>query len=83
MLKLLLELARDATRLSQRQFEIEQEKRRLGRNITILDLIRLQEDLAQARLSELNATIGYLNALTNLDQFLGTTLQTWKVKIRD
>ncbi len=78
-----LELAQNATRLSQRQFEIEQEKQRLGRPTTILDLIRLQEDLAQARLDELNATIGYLNALTNLDQFLGTTLQTWKIEIRD
>ncbi len=78
-----LELARNATRLSQKQLEIEQEKQRLGRPTTILDLIRLQEDLAQARLDELNATIGYLNALTNLDQFLGTTLQTWKIEIRD
>ena len=78
-----LELAQNATRLSQQQLEIEQEKQKLGRPTTILDLIRLQEDLAQARLSELNATIGYLNALTNLDQFLGTTLQTWQINIRD
>ncbi len=78
-----LELAQNATRLSQRQLEIEQEKQRLGRPTTILDLIRLQEDLAQARLDELNATIGYLNALTNLDQFLGTTLQTWKIEVRE
>lgn len=78
-----LELAQNATRLSQQQLEIEQEKQRLGRPTTILDLIRLQEDLAQARLSELNATIGYLNALTGLDQFLGTTLETWQVNIEN
>ena len=78
-----LELAQNSTRLSQRQLEIEEEKRRLGIDTTILDLINLQEDLAQARLDELGATIGYLNALTNLDQFLGTTLQTWNIEIRD
>lgn len=78
-----LELARDATRLSERQLEIEQEKQRLGRPTTILDLISLQEELAQRRVGELNATISYLNALTNLDQFLGTTLQTWQINIKD
>ncbi|KST63833.1 TolC family protein [Mastigocoleus testarum] len=78
-----LELAQNSTRLSQQQLEIEEERRRLGRDVTILDLIRLQEDLAQARVDELDATIGYLNALTNLDLFLGTTLQTWNIEIRD
>lgn len=78
-----LELARNATRLSQQQLEIEEERRRLGRDVTILDLIRLQEDLAQARVDELNATIGYLNALTDLDQFLGTTLQTWQINVEN
>ncbi|MDJ0772082.1 MAG: TolC family protein [Mastigocoleus sp. MO_167.B18] len=77
-----LELARDATRLSQKQLEIEQEKRKLGLGEgTIFELISFQDRLAQARTNELNAKIGYLNALTNLDQFLGTTLQTWKIEI--
>ena len=79
-----LELAQDATRLSQKQLEIEQEQRKLGLGEgTIFELISFQDDLAQARTSELNAKIGYLNALTNLDQFLGTTLQTWKIEVRE
>ena len=78
-----LELAQRATQLSQRQLEIEQEKRRLGRGTDIFQLINLQDSLAQARNAELDANIRYLNSLTNLDQFLGTTLQTWKVEIRN
>ena len=76
-----LELARRATQLSQQQLEIEQEKLKLGRGSGVFQLIILQNALAQARNAELDATIQYLNALTNLDQFLGTTLQTWQVKI--
>ncbi|MFH7026251.1 MAG: TolC family protein [Heteroscytonema crispum UTEX LB 1556] len=76
-----LELARNETQLSERQLAIEQEKLKLGRSNT-LDIISLQNALAQARNNELNATIAYLNALTNLDQILGTTLQTWQVTIK-
>ncbi len=76
-----LELAQRATQLSQQQLEIEQEKLKLRRGSGVFQLISLQNGLAQARNAELDATIGYLNALTNLDQFLGTTLQTWQVKI--
>jgi outer membrane protein TolC len=53
----------------------------LGRPITVFELVRLQNDLEQARNVELNATIDYLNALTRLDQVLGTTLDTWQVTI--
>ena len=77
-----LELARQATQLSVRQLEIEQEKQKLGRS-RLLDIIKLQNDLVQAKNNELNATITYLNALTSLDQFLGTTLQTWQVSIEN
>jgi outer membrane protein TolC len=75
-----LELARQATQLSVRQLEIEQEKQKLGKS-RLLDIIKLQNDLVQAKNNELNATIIYLNSLTSLDQFLGTTLQTWQVSI--
>lgn len=76
-----VELAQKATKLSERQLEIAREKQRLGREITVFELIRLQEDLVQARNLELNATINYLNALTRLDQTLGTTLETWQITI--
>ena len=76
-----VELARKATESSERQLEIAREKQRLGREVTVFELVRLQDDLAQARNVELNATIDYLNALTRLDQTLGTTLDTWQVTI--
>jgi outer membrane protein TolC len=76
-----VELARKATELSERQLEIAREKQKLGRPITVFELVRLQNDLVQARNQELNATINYLNALTRLDQTLGTTLDTWQVTI--
>ncbi|NET06123.1 MAG: TolC family protein [Symploca sp. SIO2B6] len=76
-----VELARRATELSERQLEIEQERQRLGRGSTIFEIVNLQNDLAQARNAELDAIINYLNTLTRLDQTLGTTLDTWQVKI--
>ena len=36
---------------------------------------------ADETVRELNATINYLNALTQLDQTLGTTLDTWDIQL--
>lgn len=76
-----VELANKVTESSERQLEIAREKQRLGRDITVFELIRLQDELVQARNIELNAIINYLNALTRLDQTLGTTLDTWQVVV--
>ncbi|MEA5594698.1 TolC family protein [Rivularia sp. UHCC 0363] len=76
-----LELARQATQLSKQQLDIEREKQKLGGQTRIVDIVNFQNDLVQAQNAELSATIQYLNALTTLDQFLGTTLQTWQIKI--
>lgn len=76
-----VERARQATVLSERQLDIEREKQRLGRGSGIFELVRLQNDLVSARNAELEATIEYLNALTRLDQTLGTTLDTWQVTL--
>lgn len=76
-----VERARQATELSERQLDIEREKQRLGRGSGIFELVRLQNDLVSARNAELEATIEYLNALTRLDQTLGTTLDTWQVTL--
>jgi outer membrane protein TolC len=77
-----VELARKATELSKRQLEIALEKQRLGsEDITIFQIIDFQNALVQARNAELDATINYLNALTRLDQTVGTTLETWQVKV--
>lgn len=76
-----LELARQATELSKRQLDIEQQKQKLGGRTRVIDIVNFQNALVQAQNAELFATIQYLNALTTLDQFLGTTLQTWNIEI--
>lgn len=74
--------ARQATQLSRQQLEIEREKLRLGRG-SIIDVIRFEEDLVNAANRELSAVIAYLNALTELEETMGTTLETWNIKIED
>lgn len=76
-----LELARQATELSKQQLDIEQQKQRLGGQTRIIDIVNFQNNLVEAQNAELSATIQYLNALTTIDQFLGTTLQTWQIQI--
>ena len=75
-----VEQAKRATQLSRQQLENEQEKLRLGRG-SIIDVIRFEEDLVNAANRELNAVIAYLNALTRLEQTIGTTLETWNVRV--
>lgn len=73
-------LAQQARELSERQLQIEQERLRLGRG-GIFQVVTFQSSLVEARNRELTAIIAYLNALTNLDQTVGTTLDTWNVTI--
>lgn len=75
-----VEQAKRASQLSRQQLENEQEKLRLGRG-SIIDVIRFEEDLVNAANRELNAVIAYLNALTRLEQTIGTTLETWNVRV--
>lgn len=76
-----VKLARQATELSEKQLDIEQQKQKLGRGSGIFQIIQQQTALVEARNAELDATINYLNSLTNLDLLLGTTLNTWQVTI--
>ncbi|RUT10217.1 hypothetical protein DSM106972_007120 [Dulcicalothrix desertica PCC 7102] len=76
-----VQLAQQAREYSERQLQIEREKQRLGRGSGVFEIVSLENSLVEARNAELNATIEYLNALTNLDQSVGTTLYTWQVKI--
>ncbi len=52
----------------------------MGRT-TNFQLLRIQNDLVNAQVSELGGVIDYLNSLTDLDQVLGTTLMTWKIEV--
>lgn len=74
-------LARQARKLSEQKLDIEKEKLKVGRS-TNFQLVTFQNDLVSAQSNELNAVIDYLNALTNLDKTLGTTLETWKIELK-
>ncbi len=75
-----VELARRATELAEEQLSNQEQRVKLGvSNTSIVDLVQFQEALGQARNDELNAKIEYLNALTDLEQTIGTTLEAWNI----
>jgi outer membrane protein len=76
-----LDLARQSTRLSEKKLAIEEEKLKAGRS-TNFQLVSFQNDLATAQNAEANAVIDYLNALSDLDLILGTTLTTWNIEMQ-
>lgn len=75
-------LAKRSRELARKTLEIENEKLRAGRSSNF-ELVSFQNALVAAENSEVNANIVYLNALSSLDQFLGTTLDTWGIAIQD
>jgi len=75
-----IRLASLARTLSEKKVEIETEKLKAGRS-TNFQLVSYQNDLKNAQVSELKATINYQNALTNLDDVLGITLDRWGVAL--
>ena len=74
------ELARQARELAERKLETERIKLNAGLSSNFR-LVRFEDDLVRSQNSEVDATIAYLNALTALDQALGTTLDTWHIDI--
>ena len=77
-----LEGARRARDLAARSVEIEREKLKAGRSANY-QVRALEAYLRAAESQQLDARIGYLNALTLLDLQLGTTLETWHIALRD
>ena len=76
-----VELARRARELSEQKLEVEREK--LARGLTTnFRVVTFEDNLVQAQNSEVDTIIAYLDALTVLDQTLGTTLETWRIDIR-
>ncbi|MEI6208599.1 MAG: TolC family protein [Desulfuromonadales bacterium] len=68
--------------LTEKKVEIETDKLKAGRS-TNFQLVSFQNDLVNARNSELGAIITYLNALTALDRTLGITLDRWGVSLAE
>ena len=76
--------ARQARELAQQRLEIVQELYQLGRNgVDIFQVTSQQDAVVAAQNTELNAIINYLNARTDLEQSLGTTLDTWQEFINE
>ena len=75
-----IELARRALALSQEKLEIERSKLQQGLS-SIYQLSRFEDDLVQAQNAEVDALIDYENALSALDRILGTTLETWGIRV--
>lgn len=74
------ELAREARELAERKLENERIRLNAGLSSNFR-LVRFEDDLVRSQTGEIDATIAYLNALTALDQALGTTLDTWGIHI--
>ena len=75
-----LELARQSRELAAKAVEDEGLLFRSGLS-SMIKIIRLEDSYVFAQNGELGALLRYLNAVTELDQVLGTTLQTWNVAI--
>lgn len=77
-----LEAARRARALSAQALEIAREKLKAGR-ASNFEVLSMQADLRAADIQDLTASVAYLNALTLLDQQLGSTLDTWRIALND
>ncbi|MFK3781766.1 TolC family protein [Agrobacterium sp. NPDC089420] len=77
-----LVIAEKARDLAARAIEIEKLKLNAGRSTTF-QVRSLEDSLRTAENQLLAARIGYMNALTRLDLQLGTTLDTWKIALKD
>jgi outer membrane protein TolC len=68
--------------LATQAIEIEKAKLNVGRSTTF-QVRALEDNLRSAENQLLALRIGYLNALTRLDLQLGTTLDTWRIGLKD
>lgn len=77
-----LSVAERSRDLAARAIDIEKMKLNAGRSSTF-QVRSLEDSLRSAENQLLAARIGYLNALTRLDLQLGTTLDTWRIALKD
>lgn len=75
-----LELSKKAGDLSLLKLNAEKEKLQVGRSSNF-QILSFENDLRNAENARLNAEISYLNALTNLDERMGKTLDNWGIPI--
>ena len=75
-----IDLARQGRDFAERKLDVEQRKLRQGLS-SAFQLGRFEDDLVAAQRRELDAVVGYRNALNGLDRALGTTLDRWDIGI--
>lgn len=75
-----VELAGRARELAAQKTAIEREKLNLGVT-TNFQLVAFENDLVLAENAELDALVDHLNAATELDRTMGTTLGRWGIEI--
>ena len=73
-------LARKARDLAARNVDLDLIKLRSGRSSTF-QVRQSQDDLLNAQNSELTARVSYVNALVDMDEQLGLTLDTWQIEL--
>lgn len=71
-----------ARELAEEKLAAEEEKRRVGMSTNYL-VLSYQRDLANARISELNAIISYNVSLAALERSMGTNLKSKNIKLTD
>lgn len=77
-----VEASHTARELAEKTVSLEREKLKVGR-ASNFEVLTFDANLRSAESQELSAGISYLNALTILDQQLGTTLDTWQITLND
>ena len=75
-----IELARQSRLLTEEKLRIERSKLQQGLSSNF-QLSQFEDDWVQSQNAEVDAFVNYENALTALDQTLGTTLETWKISV--
>ncbi|MCI5132526.1 MAG: hypothetical protein D3904_13685 [Candidatus Electrothrix sp. EH2] len=75
-----IELAQKARDLAQKQLDVELEKFKNDKSSNF-QVVTYQGRLIEAEHSENREKVAYLNALTELDMYLGTTLEHWGIDL--
>jgi outer membrane protein len=71
-----------ARQLAEQKLAAEEEKRRVGMSTNYM-VLSYQRDLANARISELNAIISYNVSLASLERSMGTNLKSRNINLTD
>ncbi|MSE13633.1 TolC family protein [Pantoea agglomerans] len=75
-------ISQRAAELTQQKVDIERQKLAAGRS-TNFQVVSFDADLRNAESARLAAAISYQNSLTELDEIMGTTLQSWGIMLND